>query len=204
MSVPTDHKRALGQVAERLDISVEDFEQLGALAFSFIDRKRSQWAWLAVGLRSGALDHGELFADLVTEAMSVMHTQGVAPPEAMLAAMKPWGREAFQRANVYQPGKPGAQATLPGYEREQLWGVTHQAHVEDEDYDRIIEAVDSARLLSRIRDTLTDEEWQWLVDYAETGSLAALGEHRGMTPNGVRHQVRKVQQRVADLGFCAP
>jgi hypothetical protein len=186
-------------LAQRLGVDNDTFDHACAIAFKVCERTFS-YQWAAAGLAGGTLDRGEMWADLVSEVLMWV-SEGEDIPDAFTLALKAWGAEQFQVADVTQKrtddgGMTAYVARVPSENPEDVPG-------DDPSLEAATDRIDAMRVLQKVRAALTDEEWELMVQYADAGSYYALGKVLGMTSNGVRHRVRKVQARVADLGLAS-
>lgn len=199
MTYSTDHKAEMASLAGRMDIDAETFDHVCAVAHKLCERTFG-YSWAAAGLRAHTLDRGTMWADLVSEVL-IYVGEGETVTEAVSHAVKAWGSEQFQNANVTNP------RTADGGRFAYVASVPTEAIAEepagDASEEATIDRIDAERVLQKVRATLTDEEWDLLVKYADLGSYAALGDDLGITPNGAKRRVRRVQQRVVDLGLSS-
>ena len=197
------HRKALGEVSRRLGVLDTDFEQVCKIAYVVTD-KQHKWGWWNAATKVGTLDKGQCFADLVTEALMYV-AQGHSPRDAVSAAVPSWSAEMWAQGCVKQVKRE--DGTNDNY----VFGLVPDPTVGDEviiggsltvdDYAQVDALLDAEALLALVRSVLTDDEWELMVKLDEYGGYYALGPAVGMTPNGVRNKVRKVREKLSDLGI---
>ena len=192
MSYANGHKGTLTSLAERMQIDNGDFEQVCAIAYRSCESSFS-YSWAAAGLAGGSLDRGQMWADLVSEAL-IWLSEGMSVGEAMTIALKAWGKEQFKVAGVTNRRIGGKRvASVSAVPTLQI----DNASVHDTSLEAATDRIAAEQILAAVADLLTDKEWELLLLYASCGTYAALADEIGLTPAGARRRVRLMQEKVA-------